>query len=238
MQRFIAGLIPERFVEVDAARLLLVLHRFSRAISPNVLAAPYFPAHPADRHLTPEYYLHKLDFLLRYPGYFAYEVIELHRLGISAAASTESVNQVVHEVLRNREPELKTQPFRKFWYGAYERIADVEAWWHARELVYTRIERRTDGKPQKHYFLAASARDVAERLIAELEHAKWYDLRLALIQQFFGDLTAAQIRDLQYSHATYREAQIAQAIPDLPMEEVVSHFHKVIAQPVGAKMER
>jgi hypothetical protein len=237
MQRFIAGSIPERFVEVDAARLLLILHRFSRAVDPSVRAAPYFPAHPADRHLTPEYYLHKLDFLLRYPGYFAYEVIELHRLGIPAAESAENVRQVVLEVLRNREPELKTQPFRKFWYGAYERIADVEAWWHARQLIYTQIVRRADGKPQKHYFLAASVKDVAERLIAELEHAKWYDLRLALIQQFFGDLTAAQIRGLQYSHATYREAQIAQVIPDLPLEVVIAHFHKAIGEPLGAKME-
>jgi hypothetical protein len=232
MQRFIQGMVPERFVEVDAARLLLILHRFSHPVDAKESATQYFPTHPVDRHLTPEYYLHKLDFLLRYPGYFAYEIVELHRLGIPAAANTEKIRQVVSEVLQNREPELKTQPFRKFWYGAFERIDDVEAWWHSRKLVYTRIERRADGKPRKHYFLANLASATAERLIAQLEHAKWYNTRLILIHQFFGELTAAAIRNLQYSHSTYREAQIGGTIPDMPIADVVLHYEKVIGKPL------
>src|SRR2546430_1728 len=114
---YTAGL-PERFVEVDAARLLLILVRFSR--EPDALARSLhcYPERPVRTHFTPEYWLHKLDFLLRYPSYFAYEIVELHRLGVSAAQDRAEVRRVVTAILRDREPELRTEHFRRFWRGA------------------------------------------------------------------------------------------------------------------------
>ena len=67
-QHFVAGLIPERFVEVDAARLLPILARFAAPIHDQVRRLPCFPGHEVARHFTLEYYLQKLDFLVRNPG--------------------------------------------------------------------------------------------------------------------------------------------------------------------------
>jgi hypothetical protein len=237
-QRYVRGSIPERFVEVDAARLLLILHHFSSDCSALALDQSYFPAHDVERHLTPEYYLQKLDFLVRYPGYFAYEVIELHRLGVAAAGDRDVVRREVRTILINREPELRTQPFRRFWYGAHERLDVVEAWWHARGLVFTTLERRRDGKPQKHFFLTKLAAKVAHRLVQKVEHAKWYDDRITLIKTFFGALSANEIRNLQYSHPTYREAQLSRAIPDLPLDDVIGHYQQVMGEPFASMKER
>src|SRR5690606_19822890 len=101
-----------------------------------------WPTREVSRYLTPEYYLQKLDFLLRYPAYLSYELVELHRLGIAAASDAEAVKDEVRRILREREPELLTSPFRRFWHGAYENLDRVEAWWHARGLVYVHVEPR------------------------------------------------------------------------------------------------
>lgn len=237
-QRFVAGSIPERFVEVDAARLLLILYHFSVGCDDTLKAEIFFPSRDVERHFTPEYYLQKLDFLIRYPGHFAYELVELHRMGVPSAADRTDVRREVTTILRNREPEMRTQPFRRFWFGAHERLNEVEAWWHSRALVYTGLERRRDGKPQKHYFLTGEASQVAVRLVKEVAHAKWYDDRIRLIRRFFGSLTPSAIRDLQYSHPTYRDAQLARAIPDLPIDDVIAHYQQVFGEPLAMATEQ
>lgn len=236
-QQFIAGAIPERFVEVDAARLLLILHHFAEPCTESQKQHKHYPQRDVTRHFTPEYYLQKLDFLLRYPGYFAYELIELHRLSIPAASDATQIRLEVGNILRNREPELRTQPFRRFWFGAHERLNEVEAWWHARALVFIGIERRRDGKPQKHYYLTAEADAVTDKLVKQVAHARWYDDRIRLIKRFFGGLSASEIRDLQYSHHTYRNAQLSRAIPDLPVDDVIAHYQQVMGEPLALKEE-
>jgi hypothetical protein len=236
-QRFIEGTIPERFVEVDAARLLLILDRFAAPVDERTRQLPGFPDHEVARHFTPEYYLQKLDFLVRYPGYLAYELTELHRLGIEAACNRDDVMHLIRTVLREREPDLMTLPFRKFWRGAYERLDDVEAWWYARRLVYTSFEPKGGARPQKHYFLTALAATEARRLIGSVHHARWYARRIDLIYRFFRDISAPRIKELQYSHDAYRQAQLNEVIPDLQPDEIASNFARVFGESLGVDLE-
>jgi hypothetical protein len=236
-QRFVAGIIPERFVEVDAARLLLILARFAAPIDDQVRQLPCFPDHEVARHFTPEYYLQKLDFLVRYPGYLAYEFTELHRLDIEAARDGDGLMRLIRMVLREREPELMTLPFRKFWRGAYERLDDVEAWWYARRLVYTVLEPKGGARPQKHYFLTDLAETEARRLVGAVEYARWYAQRVGLIYCFFGGLSAAQVKELQYGHDAYRQAQLNEAIPDLPPEDIAVNFARVFGESLGVDLD-
>jgi hypothetical protein len=236
-QRFVAGLIPERFVEVDAARLLLILARFAGPIGNEVRRLPAFPGHDVVRHFTPEYYVQKLDFLVRYPGYLAYELTELHRLNVEAARERDEVMRLVRTVLREREPERMTLPFRKFWRGAYERLDDVEAWWYARRLVYTALESKGGARPQKHYFLTELALTEAQRLVSAVEHAGWYALRVDLIHCFFGGMSAARVKDLQYGHEAYRQAQLNEVIPDLTSDEIAANLARVFGEALGVDLD-
>ncbi|MGE3599734.1 MAG: hypothetical protein AB7N70_29750, partial [Dehalococcoidia bacterium] len=135
------------------------------------------------------------------------------------------------------EPVRLTVPFRKFWRGAYERLDDVEAWWYARQLVYTVLEPKGSARPQKHYFLTALAEVVAQRLVAAVEQARWYAQRMDTIYRFFGGLSAARIKELQYSHEPYRQAQLNEIIPDLPPKEIVQNFARVFGEPLGVDLE-
>jgi hypothetical protein len=143
----------------------------------------------------------------------------------------------VRSVLTDNEPELLTIPFRRFWRGAYERIDEVEAWWYARALIYTGLEPRGEARPQKHYFLTERGVSEADRLVAVVPHALWYDRRIRLIHRFFGSLSASDVKDLQYSHFPYRQAQLNEVIPDLPVDEIRAAFARVFGEPLGIDLE-
>jgi hypothetical protein len=236
-QHFVMGVIPERFIEVDAARLLLILARFAVPIDDQVRKLSCFPNHEVASHFTPEYYLQKLDFLVRYPGYLVYELTELHRLGVDPAHERDAMMYLVRTLLNEREPELMTLPFRKYWRGAYERLDDVEAWWYARRLVYTGLEPKGGARPQKHYFLTSLAETEAQRLVGAVDHARWYAERIDLIHRFFGGLSAARVKELQYSHEAYRLAQLNEIIPDLSSDEIAANFARVFGESLGVNLD-
>jgi hypothetical protein len=232
--QFIHGAKPEAFVEVDAARLLLILDRFARASSEKTYPASCVPDLPFAAHFASEYYLQKLDFLLRYPAYFIHELTELHQADDPAASDRELIMSTIRQIDSDNEPELQTIPFRKFWRGAYERLDDVEGWWWARGLAFTGFELRGGGAPWKHYFLTQAGKDVAARLVRNVPHAGWYANRIGQIHRFMGHLTAVQIKARQYRHAKYREANLNQYIPDLTAEEIAGNFRQVFGESLGA----
>ncbi|MCE9567847.1 MAG: hypothetical protein K8U57_38095 [Planctomycetes bacterium] len=212
--------------------MLLVLARFARPADAATWSLPCLPADPFEMHFASEYYLQKLDFLLRYPAYFVYELTELHYAGDESASDAEEVKATIRRILEDQEPELQTIPFRKFWRGAYERLDDVEAWWLSRRLVYTKFELRGQAAPWKHYFLTKQGAAVADRLRNKLEHAAWYARRIDEIHRYMGHLSASDIKSRQYRHERYRLAQISELIPDLTVEEIRQNFQDVFAEPL------
>jgi hypothetical protein len=225
---FVSGTLPERFVEVDAARLLLILVRFGAPPGDESRALDCFPSGMCALHFATGYRLQKLDFLLRYPAYLAYELAELHRLAVPATADRVAVAQAVRNILASNGPEESTIPFRKFWHGAYERLDDAEALWMSKDLVWVDFERHGQGRRWKHYFVRPLGVDFAARLVAEVPAARWYDERLALIQRFMGGLSAADLRTLQYQHEPYRQAQLGEYIPDLDPGLLARHVQQVL----------
>jgi len=232
--QFIHGIRPEGFVEVDAARLLLILDRFARSASDLTFPRSCTPTESFVAHFASEYYLQKLDFLLRYPAYFIHELTELYQAGDPAASDRALIVRTIRQINTDNEPELQTIPFRKFWRGAYERLDDVESWWWSRGLVYVKFEKRGNAAPWKHYFLAQVGKDVAARLVANVPHAAWYGRRIGQIHAFMGHLTAVDIKARQYRHARYRDANLNQFIPDLSAEEIADNFEQVFGEKLGA----
>jgi hypothetical protein len=233
VQQFVGGHQPQWYLEVDAARLLLVLNQFARASMDETRALTCLPKQRFSRHFASEYYLQKLDFLLRYPRYFAFELIELHDAGDGPAADAAVAKGAIRRVLGDGEPVLHTEPFLRFWRGAYERLDDVEGWWVSRELVYVGREVRGNGPRWKHYFLAPKGEATAKKLRQNVEHARWYARRIEDIHRFMGHLSAARIKELQYRHEGYREANLNQLIPDLSDQDISGHFQQVFGEPLG-----
>jgi hypothetical protein len=226
-----------RHTEVDAARLLLILNQFAVTIDVFCSQLQCYPTHPAVRYFTPEYKLQKLDFLLRYPTYFAYELIELYRQKVSTASDGDAIKQLVRMILSDQEPDRRTDLYRKFLRGAYERIDQVEHWWYSRQLVYTRTEPRGNARPIKYYFLTDKVETVVNHLVNNVPHAAWYEKRIQLIYHYFGEFSAEQLKNLQYTHAPYRNAQLSELIPDLSLTELVHHFEQTFEESIGVDFE-
>jgi len=223
---------PEGFLEVDAARLLLIIARFARPAIEDTCPTACKVADAFVAHFASEYYLQKLDFLLRYPAYFMHELAELHQESDPAASDRAHTIALIRKIYRDREPELQTIPFRRFWRGAYERLDDVEAWWWARGLVIVKFQHRGNAAPWKHYLLTQTGVDVAARLVCNVTHARWYADRIEQIHQFMGHLSAAEIKARQYRHPKYREANLNEYIPDLTAEEIGDNFEQVFGEPL------
>ena len=90
-----------------------------------------------------------------------------------------------------------------------------------------------DAAPQKHYLITEQGIAVAERLSAEVEHARWYSERIALIHRFFGDLSAAKVKAMQYRHPSYRDAQLNEEIPNLSEAELTEALTDVFGESIG-----
>jgi hypothetical protein len=233
--RFVGGVRPEGYLEVDAARLLLILDQFALPRDP-ASPPPCEPEFPYARHFPSEYHLQKLDFLLRYPRYFAYELIDLHAKGEGPAADRSVAVSTIRQALGDREPDLYTEPFLKFMRGAYERIDNVEAWWYTRRLVYTEFELRQSAAPWKHYFVTDEGLALAERLKKNVGHAAWYAARITQIHLFMGHLRATEIKARQYRHPEYSQAQYNELIPDLPDEMISGYFVEVFDEELGVPL--
>lgn len=234
-QRFVGGLRPEGYLEVDAARLLLILDRFARPSTPTD-TLPCKPDFPFVRHFAPQYYLQKLDFLLRYPRYFAYELIDLHDKRDGPAADRSSARETIITALRDREPEMYTEPFLKFLRGAYERLDNVEAWWSARRLVHVEWEIRPTGPPWKHYFVTSTGLELAEILKGNVDHAKWYAARIEQIHRYMGHLSPSELKARQYRHESYSQAQYHEHIPDLPDDAISGYYREVFGEDLGVSL--
>lgn len=231
-RQFVRGVQPQGFVEVDAARLLLVLDRFALAPDDETRGLACAARFKFERHFASEYYLQKLDFLLRYPRYFAFELIELHAAADGPAADRNGVMAAIRSALAEGEPELNTEPIARFWRGAFERRDQVEAWWFSRALVFVGRERRGDSPGWKHYFLTAKGIEIAE-LLRGVEEVDWYVRRINEIHHFMGHLRASKLKERQYRYQPYREARLNQPIPDLSDRDVEENFRQTFNEPLG-----
>lgn len=238
---FVGGLERVKYVEVESVRLLLILNRFALPVDDKARQLQCWLEQPVVRYFTPEYKLQKLDFLVRYPTYFAYELIELHRMQVHSARDRDEIMSIVRTILSDKEPDRRTDLYQKFLHGAYERLDAVESWWHSRKLVYRGFERRGDinstARPQKYYFLTEKGEQIATELVAAVEHARWYDERICLIHRHFSGFSAEELKRLQYSHPPYREAQLADEIPDLSLNELFTNFERIFGEPVGVDFD-
>lgn len=229
-QHFVSDIVPDSFLEVDAVRLMLILTRFASRNPRDSEGLACKPDRPYAGHFAPEYYLHKLDFFVRYPLYFVLDLMRLRRHGIPSTNNRDAVAGLIRRVIATKEPALQTFPFLKFRHGAYERLDDVEGWWYSRKLVYTGLESRGDAPRWKHYFVTEHAYELATELVQEVEAARWYHQRIAELFQYFGTLSAAQLKELQYTHPEYRRTRLSQHIPNPTLAQVANEFAEVFGE--------
>lgn len=153
--------------------------------------------------LNTEIKIQKVDFLLRNPDYLSYQLIELIDRD---DVNREEIKDIVKEIFRCEEPEIRRLEMERFFFGAYEDIDEVIVF--LKSFGFIRYESERDTKLRtikKKYYLTIKAKNKMEDNLNNVPALQWYVRRCELIKKYFGDYSGSQLKSLQYQIEEYRD---------------------------------
>lgn len=208
----------------DKLRILLILYFFSEN---------YFDNEHSNRIkvFQSEVKIQKIDFLIRYPDYLSYELIE--KAKTDSSVNRDEIKNIIKEIFLTKEPEVRREEMLKFLYGAWEEIDDIILFLKALNLINFECKKNIAGRPyDKTYYITTEGKNIIEnRIIPNLKAAQWYINRCLLIKRFFGDMRGTELKISQYKHQEYRETSLGSyisAITDKVKEYYFNEFGEAL----------
>ncbi|PFV34817.1 hypothetical protein COL01_10745 [Bacillus thuringiensis] len=197
----------------DRIRIFLILYLFSEEISDQ--------NETCKRVFKSEVRIQKIDFLLRNPDYFAYELILFAKDG---KIDKDECKKIVKNIFYSREPSIRRLEMERFFFGAYEDIDDVISFLKSIDFINFKSRRSVDLKTiDKHYYITDFACNKFENTIKKLSSIQWYINRCKLIKRYFGDLSGTQLKVMQYQIDEYRNTSYKDHITDI--QNTVKKFY-------------
>lgn len=199
----------------DRIRIFLLLLCFS-----NEHEDPNFPERK--KIFESEVRIQKLDFLLRNPDYFAYELLSYARENNS---KKNEIKILIKEIFNSKEPELKRMEMEKFFFGAYEDIDDVIAFLKSIDFIDFTSQKDSELKTvSKKYYITNYALTKVNNDSIDKTSLKWYLDRCRLIYQYFGHLSGNQLKAMQYGIDEYRDTKYGEYISGISDQVIKEYF--------------
>lgn len=162
------------------------------------------------RLLKGETKIQKIDFLIRYPSYLCYELMNLKNVDAS------EIKIIVKAIFDSKEPEIRRIDMQRFFFGAWESIDEIISFLESHGLIKFFSRKSSDDRViDKEYFITHLGSEKIEKGLQELNFLNWYKERCALISKYFGDLKGTELRVNQYSHPEYASTPIGEYIKDI-----------------------
>ena len=206
----------------DRLRIFLILFFFSEEYSDpenNTLKKVF----------KSEIRIQAIDFLLRNPDYFAYELLNLTKEGKIDAAE---VQPIIKQIFRDKEPTIRRLEMEIFLFGAYEDIDDVISFLTSVDLIEYRSKVQTDMKVTgKEYYITEHAIDKVDKNLQSMESVQWYIQRCELIKKYFGKITGSQLKISQHKIDEYHNTthgEHIKSITELVKNEYQEQFGEVL----------
>lgn len=181
----------------DRIRIFFILYFFSESYNDH-----QFPT--LKRVFKTEVKLQKLDFLLRNPDYFAYELLVIAQKNETIK---EEIKGIIKNIFNTREPVLRKLEMERFLFGAWEDMDDVIAFLDAFGLI--RFDSNKDSRLyiiDKQYFITEFALEKVSKREGDWGELSWYMERCRLIKKYFGHLSGSQLKAMQYEIDEYANA--------------------------------
>jgi hypothetical protein len=99
----------------DRLRILLIIYFFSEDY--HDASTPHWV-----KVFRSEVKIQKIDFLIRYPDYLCFEILELM---VGSKFSPEEIKTVVMSIFLDDEPEVRREDMLRYLFGAYEYLSDL-----------------------------------------------------------------------------------------------------------------
>lgn len=206
----------------DRIRIFLILYIFSEEITEKGSSS-------YKKVFKSEVKIQKIDFLLRNPDYFSYELLLFAKEG---KFDKSEIKVIIKEIFDTKEPSIRRLEMERFFFGAYEDIDDVISFLKSIDFIDFKSKRSIDLKTiDKHYYITDFSYNKFESSLKKLSSIQWYIKRCMLIKQFFGDLTGSQLKVLQYQIDEYRDASYKEYISDIQ-----SNVKKLFSEMYGEEL--
>lgn len=194
----------------DRFRVILILYYFSDDYLSD--------EHPARRKVFKgEIKIQAINFLIRYPDYLAYELMEMVNEG--RIKDKEKIKGIVKDVFNKNEPIIRKEEMEKFFYGAYEDLDDVIAFFVSIGFLDFESIKRTDSRvSSKKYYLTENGVKKINKGIASMSSATWYKDRCSLIKEYFGDIGGSELKVRQYQVDEYKNTSLKDYIAGIELK--------------------
>lgn len=185
----------------NALRILFILTRGSRP-SADTGVEGY------DRVFTGESRVQALDFWMRYPEYLADELLNRFEETGDPAHLEEA-----RRIFDLDEPDLRTVPMMRFYFGAYEPLDTVLGILKSRGLVLPRSRVTAMGRKGHEFLVSPKAVSLLDRMVAELPPLAWYEDRVALVLKVAGNRGGFPLKVRQHERREYHDTKVDDPIP-------------------------
>lgn len=185
----------------NALRILFILTRGSQRRA-DIDVEGY------DRIFTGESRVQALDFWMRYPEYLADELLNLFEETGDSTYLTEA-----RRIFDLNEPDLRTVPMIRFYFGAYEPLDTVLAILKSRGLVLPRSRLTAMGRKGHEFLISPTAVALLDRMVAELPPLIWYENRVSLVLKVAGNRGGYPLKIRQHERREYHNTRIEDLIP-------------------------
>jgi hypothetical protein len=188
-------------LEQDIVRTLLIIFHFGNEL-------PEDEQDDLKLVLRSEYYIQKLDFLLRNPDYLCLELLSEVRDGVIVESQAEKVKIIIKDIYSKDEPILRRIPMQRFFYGAYERLDEVESFLTSVGFLKVRPQGNLDRIHVKNYYLTTQGFEyITKELLLKCTGVDWYNNRCLIICEFLGHISASELKSRQYGYESYSQAR-------------------------------
>ncbi|PID03776.1 hypothetical protein CSV67_03810 [Sporosarcina sp. P2] len=210
--------MEERGYYREKLRILLIFYFISEDIEETSELHPEYL-----KVFKSEVKIQKIDFLIRYPDYLANELLNL--VG-EKGYSNDQIQQHVKSIFKSNEPELRREDMLRYFFGAYEEIDHIILFLVSVGFIKFESRRSVTGKVfDKLYYLSSlGIRKIEKDILTNIQKAKWYEERLLLIKEYFGDLSGTELKIKQYEYDEYRTTPINQYIKGIQQEVKGKYF--------------
>lgn len=191
----------------DRLRILLILYYFSENYSndlkPNL-----------KRVFRSEVRIQKIDFLIRYPSYLSYELLELVRE--NKTGDKLEIKEIVKNIFKSKEPVLRTQEMLRFFFGAYENLDEIVSFLVAYGFIeYSSKLNTMIREVNKEYFITDFCEQKITHELPQINSIRWYLSKCELIKKYFGDFSGSDLKARQYMIDEYKNTPLGQYIEDI-----------------------
>lgn len=201
----------------DRIRIFFILYFFSDDYSDS-----QFPL--LRRVFKTEVKLQKLDFLLRNPDYFAYELLNLVK---TDQVERNEIKNIIKDIFNTHEPILRKLEMERFLFGAWEYIDDVIAFLDAFGFIHFDSNKNSRLYTiDKQYFITEFA---VSRITSHQDNwgeLAWYIDRCKLIKKYFGHFSGTQLKAMQYEIDEYVNTSYNEYIQDI-QDKVKEEFYNI-----------